>query len=62
MRFSTHERTGVGSGIGFGRTFLSVFFLFSLSDFGEFSATLGMVAVGFLGSRMAGHMLGDFYL
>ena len=45
-----------------GELFSRFVFLFSLSDFGEFSATLGMVAVGFLGSRMAGHMLGDFYL
>ena len=49
MQFSAHEHTGVGSGISFGRTILSVFFLFSLSDLGEFSATLGMIAVGFLG-------------
>ena len=41
-----------------GELFSRFFFLFSLSDFGEFSATRFLFAVGFLCSRMAGHCLG----
>ena len=58
MRFSTYERTGVGSGIGFGRTFLSVFPLNFLSHFGEFSALFLLFSVGFRRLRLAGHCLG----
>ena len=46
MRFSAHERTGVGSGIGFGRTFLS-FSLFSLGFFfEEFRPRFFLIVVG----------------